>query len=542
MTFNEMDLKKEIKSAIAKAGYKEPSPIQERAIPLMLEGRDMIACAQTGTGKTAAFALPILQNLGDRDSRMIRALVLTPTRELAVQIFDNFKKYGRYLKLRTAVVYGGAKQGPQIAAIGRGCDILVATPGRLMDYMERGIVSLADIQMFVLDEADRMLDMGFIGDIRKIAKAIPAERQTALFSATMPKEIRKLAEELLQDPDEIEVAPESTPAETVDQKICFTERDNKKLILKEFLDRSDVTRSIVFTRTKRGADRLVRELKKLGINSTSIHGDKTQGQRQSALEHFRSGKVNVLVATDVAARGLDIPKISHVFNYDLPEEAESYIHRIGRAGRAGQTGEAISLCSEDEMGALADIERLLKNQIEELKTEWSIVLERKTRGFGRKRRGNFARDRFSGDRRVRGFGRRNGGMRTGEERKCAEVRENAEAPEVRSTGYTDEDASGMERGERRERRGRFFGRRENGEAREKRERSVGRRENGEAREKRERSFGRRQDGEKREKRERSFDRRENGEARERRERSFGRRESSEKRERRAGAFHRRDAE
>ncbi len=394
MTFQELNLNKNLQDAIVKAKYNEPSPIQEKAIPVMLDGRDMIACAQTGTGKTAAFALPILNNLKVLRRNKIRALVLTPTRELAIQIFENFKKYGRYLKLRTVCVYGGAKQGPQLSALGRGCDILVATPGRLMDYMDRGIVSLDDIEVFVLDEADRMLDMGFISDIRKIAKEMNEVRQTVMFSATMPKPIEELAQDLLKDPVSIKVAPTTSPAETVDQKICFTEKDNKKLVLGSYLTQPQVKKSIVFTRTKYGADKLVRELKKEGINSLSIHGDKTQGQRQNALERFRSGNIKVLVATDVAARGIDIPKITHVFNYDLPEETESYIHRIGRAGRAGESGEAVSICSAEEMGLLFDIEKMMKKEIPTVTTEWSVELERNTSPTAsqkRKKRGNFYR-------------------------------------------------------------------------------------------------------------------------------------------------------
>ncbi len=404
MTFKELELKKQLEDAIQKAGYTEPSPIQEKAIPEMLAGHDMIACAQTGTGKTAAFALPILNELQVLRKHKIRALVLTPTRELAIQIFDNFKKYGRYLRLRTVCIYGGAKQGPQLAALGRGCDILVATPGRLMDYMDRGIVSLDQIEVFVLDEADRMLDMGFVGDIRNIVSKMNTERQTVLFSATMPRPIEQLAQELLTDPVSIKVAPTTSPAETVDQKICFTEKDNKKLVLGSFLTQPHVKKSIVFTRTKYGADKLVRELKKEGINSLSIHGDKTQGQRQNALERFRSGNIKVLVATDVAARGIDIPKITHVFNYDLPEETESYIHRIGRAGRAGATGEAVSLCCSDEMGLLFDIEKMMKKEIPELETEWSVALERKKAPSGankRRRHSSFHRAANGNDKRRR---------------------------------------------------------------------------------------------------------------------------------------------
>ncbi len=405
MTFNELNLKKPLFDAVTKAGYKEPSPIQEKAIPAVMAGKDMIACAQTGTGKTAAFALPMLNNLEELKNNKVRALVVTPTRELAQQIFDNMKKYSRYMKLRSVVLYGGAKQGPQIGALARGCDIIIATPGRLIDFMNQGLVSLSDIEMLVLDEADRMLDMGFIGDIRKIAAKTPADRQTVMFSATMPKEIERLAKELLTDPVDIRVAPTSSPADTVDQKITYTEKVNKKYVLSSCLKMPGVKKSIVFTRTKHGADRLVKDLKNEGITSLSIHGDKTQGQRQNALERFRSGNIKVLVATDVAARGIDIPKITNVFNYDLPDEAESYIHRIGRAGRAGENGEALSICCEDEMDLLYDIERLMKKEIPTVETEWSVQIEKKTRAThsrSRKRPGNRANG-AGGQRKRSGF-------------------------------------------------------------------------------------------------------------------------------------------
>ncbi|OON85069.1 hypothetical protein BXO88_14215 [Oribacterium sp. C9] len=384
MTFNELNLNHRIVDAITKAGYKEPSPIQEQAIPLMMEGKDMIACAQTGTGKTAAFALPVLNMLDDESREHPRAIVLTPTRELAIQILENFKKYSRYMRLRTVCFYGGAKQGPQVRAYERGCDILVATPGRLIDYMNQGIVSLKDIEVLILDEADRMLDMGFIHDIRRVVSEVPEDRQTVMFSATMPKEIEALARDILQEPETIKIASTTSPAETVDQKICFMEKEDKKTVLGDFLKKEGVKKSIVFTRTKHGADHLVRDLGKLGIVSMAIHGNKTQGQRQNALERFRSGNIKVLVATDVASRGIDIPKISHVFNYELPEETESYIHRIGRVGRAGQTGEAITLCSKEEMGLLYDIEKMMQKEIPEIETEQSIVIERVKRGERRR--------------------------------------------------------------------------------------------------------------------------------------------------------------
>lgn len=383
MKFTELTLNKPIQDAIKKAGYMDASPIQEQAIPAMMEGRDMIACAQTGTGKTAAFALPILEKLSSEEKpefTVIRALILTPTRELAIQNFDNFKKYGRYLKLRCGCIYGGAKENPQIVSVKQGCDILVATPGRLIDFMDRGIVNLSNVEVFVLDEADRMLDMGFIHDIYKIVPKMTRAHQSVMFSATMPKEIEQLARELLQDPVSIKVAPTTTAAETVDQKLIFTAKENKKLILARYLTDPEVIKSIVFTRTKHGADHLVRDLKKLGIAAVVIHGDRTQGQRQNALEQFRAGKASVLVATDVAARGIDIPSISHVFNYELPNEPESYIHRIGRAGRAGESGIAITLCCADELGLLHDIEKMMKLEIPTIEDEYSIELQRSNKG------------------------------------------------------------------------------------------------------------------------------------------------------------------
>ena len=377
MNFTDLELKEPILSAVSKAKYETPSPIQEQAIPVMLEGKDIVACAQTGTGKTAAFALPILNKLEYKKKHQIRALVLTPTRELAIQIFENFKKFGRYLKLRACCVYGGAPSGPQRKALRSGCDILIATPGRLNDFMVQGEIILSDIEVFVLDEADRMLDMGFIGDVRTIASRIPEVRQTVMFSATMPKEIKELANELLHDPVDIRVAPPASPAETISQYLVYCEKADKKRVLKDMLMSPEVTKAIVFTRTKIGADRLTKKLIEDGIKVLTIHGDKTQGQRQNALQRFRTNQVDVLVATDVAARGIDISDISHVFNYDLPEEDESYIHRIGRAGRAGKEGISISLCCHEELGLLASIEKMLKKEIPLMKTEYSIELKRK---------------------------------------------------------------------------------------------------------------------------------------------------------------------
>ena len=346
MNFTDLELKEPILSAVSKAKYETPSPIQEKAIPVMLEGKDIIACAQTGTGKTAAFALPILNKLEYKKKHQIRALVLTPTRELAVQIFENFKKFGRYLKLRACCVYGGAPSGPQRKALRSGCDILIATPGRLNDFMVQGEIILSDIEVFVLDEADRMLDMGFIGDVRTIASRIPEVRQTVMFSATMPKEIKELANELLHDPVDIRVAPPASPAETITQYLVYCEKADKKRVLKDMLVSPEVKKAIVFTRTKIGADRLTKKLIEDGIKVLTIHGD-------------------------------NISDISHVFNYDLPEEDESYIHRIGRAGRAGKEGISISLCCHEELGLLASIEKMLKKEIPLMKTEYSIELKRK---------------------------------------------------------------------------------------------------------------------------------------------------------------------
>lgn len=380
MQFQDFALRKEIQDAVVKAGYREPSPIQEQAIPVLLSGRDMIACAQTGTGKTAAFALPILQLLGNARERRIRALILTPTRELAIQIFENFKLYGRYLRLRAVCVFGGVKPGPQLSELSQGCDILVATPGRLLDYLGEGLLSLRDVELLVLDEADRMLDMGFIGSVRKIAGMTGQERQTLLFSATMPREIEQLAQELLRDPVSIRIAPVTEPVDTVKQSLCYTVKAEKKHILAVLLSREGVKKSIVFTRTKHGADRLARDLEKAGIHALSIHGDKTQGQRQNALERFKSGNIRVLIATDLASRGIDVPKLSHVFNYELPEDPESYIHRIGRSGRAGAVGEAVSLCCEEELERLYDIERMMKRELPLLEIAGSIPLVRLSKG------------------------------------------------------------------------------------------------------------------------------------------------------------------
>ncbi|MCH4034243.1 MAG: DEAD/DEAH box helicase [Lachnospiraceae bacterium] len=372
--FESLQLKQPILDALKKAEYTTPTPIQEKAIPAALSGRDLIAAAQTGTGKTAAFALPILQLLGEHDPSRIRALILTPTRELAIQNFDCFKKYGRYLTLRCACIYGGAKQSQQEAQLKKGCDILIATPGRLLDFMGQGLIFLDKVEIFVLDEADRMLDMGFIHDVHKIASCMEDRKQTLLFSATIPKEIEQLAGELLYNPETIRVDPETKPADTVEQHMIYLPREEKRTALLSLLQDPSVEKAIVFVRTKHGADRLKKQLTRDGVPCVVIHGDRTQGQRQNALEQFRSGQVDVMVATDVAARGLDIPDVSHVFNMDLPSEAENYIHRIGRTGRAGHSGISVSLVCEEELPLLADIEKLIGKKIPVTDTEWSLPL------------------------------------------------------------------------------------------------------------------------------------------------------------------------
>ncbi len=369
MTFDELGLIEPLLQAVRCEGYSNPTTIQERAISPILEGKDVLGCAQTGTGKTAAFALPILQRLhaskpGEkRLGRPIRALILAPTRELAAQTAESFKVYGQNLSLRQTVIYGGVKQGPQERAIRSKPDILVATPGRLLDLLNQHVISLGQIEILVLDEADRMLDMGFIHDIRRIISMVPPRRQTLFFSATMPSEIQSLADSLLNNPVEVRVAQKSRAADTVKQSAYFAESHQKSTLLAHLLGDPSVTRALVFTRTKHGADRLVRRLDKVSIKAEAIHSDKAQNARMRALENFRSGRTRVLAATDIAARGLDVDDISHVINYDLPGDVETYVHRVGRTGRAGMQGAAISLCCADQRGKWRDMERSLTGTI-----------------------------------------------------------------------------------------------------------------------------------------------------------------------------------
>ena len=364
MNFTDLNIIQPILKAIDEAGYTSPTEIQSQSIPLVLEGNDLIGCAQTGTGKTASFAIPILQLLHQKpkQGKIIRTLVLTPTRELAVQINDNFTMYGKNLPIKNTVIFGGVSQNAQVNAIRNGVDVLVATPVRLLDLMSQGIIKLNQIEILVLDEADRMLDMGFVNDIKKILKKVPEVRQTLFFSATMPKSIRKFANTILNHPKEINVTPVSSTAETIQQSVYFVEKTEKELLLVKLLKDSN-DRTLVFTRTKHGANKLVKKLEKSKILSAAIHGNKTQNARQRALNDFKDNKIQVLIATDIAARGIDIDMLSNVINFELPNVPETYVHRIGRTGRAGKEGVARSFCSLEEKKDLKNIERLIGTKI-----------------------------------------------------------------------------------------------------------------------------------------------------------------------------------
>ena len=367
-TFEDFGLRPELLRAVAEKNYTTPTPIQVKAIPFVLEGKDLLGCAQTGTGKTAAFALPILHRLKEtpwkgNGRRPIRTLVLTPTRELASQIAESFGAYGKYTGLKHAIVFGGVSQHPQEQALKRGVDILVATPGRLLDLMSQGLVNLRAVETFVLDEADRMLDMGFIHDIRRIIDQLPGKRQTLFFSATMPGEIKGLADGILRNPVRVAVTPVATPAEAVAHQVHYVEKQEKIALLKHLLDGPAVKNALVFTRTKHGADGVTRQLARHNVMAEAIHGNKSQNAREKALWRFKRGQTRVLVATDIAARGLDIVDLSHVINFDIPNEPESYVHRIGRTGRAGASGIALSFCSFEERPFLAGIERLIRKHL-----------------------------------------------------------------------------------------------------------------------------------------------------------------------------------
>jgi ATP-dependent RNA helicase RhlE len=368
MLFNELGLSADLLRAVEEQGYETPTPIQRQAIPHILEGHDILAGAQTGTGKTAGFTLPMLQRLENRPSgpRRIRALILTPTRELAAQVNESVRTYGKYRPVRTMEIYGGVSARPQITKIQRGVDVVIATPGRLLDHVRQGNIDLSAVEMFVLDEADRMLDMGFIRDIRQIIKSLPAERQNMLFSATFSKEIRELANKLLDHPAEIQVAQRNSTADKVEQLVYPVDKARKRELLSEMIGRGNWQQVLVFTRTKHGANRLAKQLTDDGLPSAAIHGNKSQGARTRALSGFKSGNVRILVATDIAARGLDIDGLPHVVNYELPNVPEDYVHRIGRTARAGLDGSAVSLVCVDEHKLLADIEKLLQRNIEKV--------------------------------------------------------------------------------------------------------------------------------------------------------------------------------
>ena len=379
MNFEELNIITEITKALQKTGYTTPTEIQQRAIPIVLNKKDLIGCAQTGTGKTASFAIPILQLLHQKkvDKKQISALVLTPTRELALQIDENFKTYSQFLPLSHLAIFGGVPQGAQVTALKKGVNILIATPGRLLDFINQGIINLQNIEILVLDEADRMLDMGFVHDVKKILTKIPKKRQTLFFSATMPPEIRSFAQSLLYRPEEVNVTPVSSTAETVKQSVYFVEKDEKVELLTDLLKNSTSIRTLIFTRTKYGADKLAKKLIKAGIPSAAIHGDKSQNTRQRVLDDFKNSRIGVLIATDIAARGIDIDELPQVINYELPNVPETYVHRIGRTGRAGAAGSAISFCDTDSKKDLKNIEKLIGFRIPVRKDQPELELKTK---------------------------------------------------------------------------------------------------------------------------------------------------------------------
>lgn len=367
MTFKELNLIEPVQQALNKKGYTQPTPIQQQSIPHILEGRDIFGCAQTGTGKTAAFALPILNQLylnKQRGSLGIKALILAPTRELAVQISESFTAYGSNMGLKHTVIVGGVSQGTQVSALRRGVDVLIATPGRLVDLMQQGYVNFKSIEFFVLDEADRMLDMGFMPDIKRIIAKLPVQKQTLFFSATVAPEIKKLADSLLKAPVTVSTEPVSSTSENVKQSVYYVSSKDKKALLEYVLNNESIDHALVFTRTKRGADKVVKELNRSGISAEAIHGNKSQNARQKALKGFKSRAIRILVATDIASRGIDVDKLTHVINYEMPNEPETYVHRIGRTGRAGAKGSAFSFCASEEMAYLNSITKLIRKKIE----------------------------------------------------------------------------------------------------------------------------------------------------------------------------------
>lgn len=365
LKFLDLQLIEPIAKALQEEGYETPTPIQQQSIPHVLKGKDLLGTAQTGTGKTAAFAIPILQNLSHKNTKnhQIKALILTPTRELAIQIEESFKAYGRHLPLKTLVIFGGVKQGAQENALKKGVDVLVATPGRLLDFISQGIISLKNLEIFVLDEADRMLDMGFVHDVKRVVKLLPQKRQTLFFSATFPTEIKNLADSMLTNPVRVEVAPVAATADTIQQSVYFVEKDDKLNLLTHILQNNISESVLVFARTKHGADKIARKLQKDKISAEAIHGNKSQNQRQNALGNFKSGKTRVLVATDIAARGIDIDELKHVINFELSDVSETYVHRIGRTGRAGNEGSSISFVDGLDLINLKNTEKLIGKKI-----------------------------------------------------------------------------------------------------------------------------------------------------------------------------------
>ena len=367
-SFSDLGLIEPLRRALSAQGYSTPTPVQAGAIPVALKGIDVLGVAQTGTGKTAAFTLPLLQYNHENPRSPIpgatRALILTPTRELAIQIGESLDTYGRHLKQRFTVIFGGVGQQAQVEAMQQGVDVLVATPGRLLDLMQQGFIELDCVETFILDEADRMLDMGFIHDVRRVLRELPSDRQTMLFSATMPQAIAELADDILHQPERIEIKPKETTAERIEQRVLFVEKADKRKLLRELFDNPSMDRAIVFTRTKHGADRVARDLGRAGIEANAIHGNKSQSARQRALNGFKDGKVRALVATDIASRGIDVDEVSHVVNFDLPNIPESYVHRIGRTARAGAEGIALSFCAEEELEHLQTIEKTIRQKVE----------------------------------------------------------------------------------------------------------------------------------------------------------------------------------
>jgi ATP-dependent RNA helicase RhlE len=421
MLFQDLNLIEPILRALTTEGYTTPTPIQEQAIPILLQRRDLLGCAQTGTGKTAAFTIPILQllyqdRLQHKEQKTIKALILTPTRELAIQINESIAAYGKHTGLKHLVIFGGVSQHGQTEALRRGVDILVATPGRLLDLIQQRYVSLDHIKFLVLDEADRMLDMGFVHDVKKIIAKIPAKRQTLFFSATMPKEIQSLADSILNNPEKVEVTPVSSTADTIQQELYYVEKNDKRLLLAHILKDKEIKTALVFTRTKHGADKVVKDLIKLGITAEAIHGNKSQNARQRALKNFKDRTTRVLIATDIAARGIDIDELTHVINYEIPNIPETYVHRIGRTGRAGASGIALTFCDQEEIEFLKDIHKLIAkeipvNEAHPYPMSPQSIVAKHAEGASKKGKGGGGGGRSGAPKRGRGFGsgERNGG-------------------------------------------------------------------------------------------------------------------------------------